>query len=270
MILLACDFDRSVIPDGPDALSPNAPEEFKKFVERGDVTTAYFSGRNLSSMEQALKQYLIPRPDILVADVGTNIYFRANEGYEIYDKWHETFNSEWVNLTTDDIQDKLTEIDYLKIQGPENQNTYKLSYFAPENADLEKLKKEVFEKVDGLGIKIHIAISIDHVGHFCYVDILPASATKSSALKFLVEKFSFAQESIIYAGDSGNDVGALTSGYNSVLVNNATSEFKEYVRKIAEEKNLEDKVYFATGGYLDMNGNYIGGILEGLHHFNLL
>jgi hypothetical protein len=42
------------------------------------------------------------------------------------------------------------------------------------------------------------------------------------------------------------------------------------VKKIATEKNILDKIYFAKDGFSGMNGNYVAGILEGLNYFGFL
>ena len=47
---------------------------------------------------------------------------------------------------------------------------------------------------------------------------------------------------------------------------NAHREVKENVRAKIAQTNLTQSVYIAQGGYLRMNGNYSGGILEGIAH----
>ena len=100
-----------------------------------------------------------------------------------------------------------------------------------------------------------------------YLDVLPQSATKEYALKYLQNRFKLQENDIVFAGDGGNDLGPLTSGYQAIVVNNASELFKKKVVEIAKAKSVLDSVYFAHGDFNGMNGNYTAGVLEGLNHF---
>jgi sucrose-6-phosphatase len=53
-----------------------------------------------------------------------------------------------------------------------------------------------------------------------------------------------------------------------VLVKNAPPEVREEAVRIADERQTRDALYLAKGGYLQMNGNYSAGILEGIAHYH--
>ena len=77
----------------------------------------------------------------------------------------------------------------------------------------------------------------------------------------------FDEENTVFAGDSGNDLPALTSGLQAVLVHNARREVREEALRSVREKGISERLYLALGDFLDMNGNYAAGVLEGLAHF---
>jgi len=93
-LLLACDLDRTVLPNGKEPLSDGATDAFKTFTADGRVILAYLSGRNLALIKDAIRQYDIPVPDIAVGDVGTSMYFKHNE-FMLHDGWSVEIASDW-------------------------------------------------------------------------------------------------------------------------------------------------------------------------------
>ena len=90
-----------------------------------------------------------------------------------------------------------------------------------------------------------------------------------TAVEFLRERLTINKDEVIYCGDSGNDILPLTFGYKSVLVANASNEMKDNVRILNNKNGNEQNLYIAEGNEA-LNGNYAGGVLEGLVHFGAL
>jgi len=162
------------------------------------------------------------------------------------------------------------EVDGLTPQEDEHQNTYKLSYYTPVELNSGALRLQLKEVFLRENIRAAVVFSIDEAKGVGLLDILPESATKKHALQYLARYFELDHKGVVFAGDSGNDLEPLTSGFPAIVVNNAMESLKSEVREIAEREGISDSVYFAKGGYKDMNGNYTAGILEGLHHFGHL
>ncbi len=78
---------------------------------------------------------------------------------------------------------------------------------------------------------------------------------------------AFDEGDTVFAGDSGNDLPALTSGLQAVLVHNARADVREEALSALKAKGMAKRLYLAQGEFLGMNGNYAGGVLEGLTHF---
>ncbi|MCG8427652.1 MAG: haloacid dehalogenase, partial [Chromatiales bacterium] len=72
----------------------------------------------------------------------------------------------------------------------------------------------------------------------------------------------------LFAGDSGNDLPALSSEIPAVLVANASPSVATEAVDAAKEAGNQKSLYLAKGGLFGMNGNYSAGILEGLAHFH--
>jgi hypothetical protein len=72
----------------------------------------------------------------------------------------------------------------------------------------------------------------------------------------------------LFAGDSGNDLTVMASHLPAVLVANASDEVREQALELARRNGLVERLYLARGGFLELNGNYAAGILEGVAHFH--
>jgi len=223
-------------------------------------------------VEEVLAEYNLPHPDVLVADVGTSIYWKKDDAWHLDQEWERRLSEDWHAMKREEINALLTS--FLKkyqarTQEDEKQGTYKLSFYTPEIPS-DQIVHDAGEVLQNAQVNANVVHSIDTVDHFGYLDILPASADKLHALRHVENILSIPHEEVVYAGDSGNDLEPLTSGCKAIVVNNASASFKEKVLERAGEKNNMQLVYFASGTDNGMNGNYTAGITEGLHHFKLL
>lgn len=260
--LLCTDLDRTLIPNGPQPESPLARERFGQLVKREEVTLVYVSGRHRALIEQAIAEFGLPQPDFAIADVGSTIYQIDASGWRQWDKWDEQIAPDWRGLTHDDLHKLLSSFSALKLQENEKQNRHKLSFYIPLETDVQNLIGEMEKQLNMAGIKANLIWSIDELARVGLLDILPASANKLHAIRFLMAQKGFNNGNTVFSGDSGNDLDVLLSDIQAVLVANADAE----VRQAAAQAH-KDALYLAQGGYLGMNGNYSAGILEGIAHY---
>lgn len=266
-LLLCCDLDRTVLPNGKQPESPEARPLFRALAKRPEVTLAYVSGRNKSLLVEAIDEYDLPVPDFAIGDVGTTIYEVDGDAWSIWDAWSDEIASDWSGREHDELASQFHRIDALTLQEPTKQNTYKLSYYAPINTDHQALLADMQRRLDDIGVQASLIWSIDEAKAVGLLDVLPRHATKDHAIRFLMERKGFDEESTVFAGDSGNDMPALTSGLQAVLVRNAHADVRAEAMRLVRERNIQDRLYIAGGNLLGMNGNYSAGILEGLVHF---
>jgi len=260
--LLCTDLDRTLVPNGVQAESPGAREHFRQLASREEVTLAYVSGRHRALIEQAIEEYDLPQPDYAIADVGATIYRVKAGNWESWNKWEAQIAPDWRGLSHDALRDLVQISPALTLQEQEKQNRHKLSFYLDPDADIPALLERLREVLAREGIKANLIYSMDEAAAVGLLDVLPASANKLHAIRFLMETKQFALVDTLFAGDSGNDLDVLLSEVPSVLVANAASEVRE-LAGAAHHRSL----YFAWGGYLGMNGNYSAGILEGAAHF---
>lgn len=262
-LLLCTDLDRTLLPNGLQAESPAALPLFKKLVAEPFVTLAYVSGRDLGLLEQAIRDYDLPRPDFMIGDVGTTIYRRSNSGWQDWQEWQTIIGSDWQGVGREQLAALLVDLEPLSLQEEEKQGRFKLSFYTKPDVDPETLKEKVRSRLQSCPAKVSLVHSIDEVKRLGLFDVLPAGATKLHGVRFLMKNLQIPPTRVVFAGDSGNDLEILTSGLPAVLVANATAEVKKEAARGAPPGSL----YIARGNFMHMNGNYAAGILEGLTFF---
>jgi len=262
-LLLCTDLDRTLIANGAQPDSKGALALFRQLVRREDVTLVYVSGRHRGLIEQAIAEFELPVPDFAIADVGSTIYQVMPAGWQTDDAWQAYIAPDWHGLAHEDLCRLLSVFPALRLQPLTQQNRYKLSYHVALAEDSESLIRAVDARLKEAQIRANLIWSIDEPAALGLLDVLPASANKLHAIRFLVQQLGFPDDNTLFAGDSGNDLDVLLSGIPAVLVANADAQVKSQ----AASAN-PDTLYVAQGGYLGMNGNYSAGILEGVAHYH--
>jgi len=260
--LLCTDLDRTLIPNGDQPESPNARAKFKQLVNRKEITLAYVTGRHRALIEQAIAEFDLPLPDFAIADVGTTIYQVDSSNWKLREDWDAQIAPDWHGLTHDSLYALLSVFPALRLQEKEKQGRHKLSFYVPIDTDYKRLLNEMLARLDNSDIKANLIWSIDEKEKRGLLDILPVSANKLHAIRFLMQQTGLDQNNTLFAGDSGNDMDVLLSGIPSVLVGNASTDVQRAANSASKES-----LYIAKGNYLGMNGNYCAGILEGAAHY---
>jgi HAD superfamily hydrolase (TIGR01484 family) len=266
-LLICTDLDRTLLPNGRQLESPGARTAFSRLVSRPEVTLAYVSGRHRELVEDAIREYQLPSPDWVIADVGTTIYRVYAGEWRNWPEWEQDIAAAWRGLTANDLRLLFTDLSSLRLQEESKQNRYKLSYYLPLRIDLDALQQEMLRRLETQQVAVSLIYSVDEATSTGLLDVLPACATKLHAVEFLMQRQGFDYANTVFAGDSGNDLPVLTSAVPSVLVANADVDVIEQARTMARQMGTMAAFYLAQGGFLGMNGNYSAGILEGIAHY---
>ena len=266
-LLLCTDLDRTLLPNGAQPESPQARPVFTRLSERPDLTLVYVTGRHNLLVQQAIKCYCLPQPDMVISDVGTKIYDLRAGDWTTWQDWEEEITPDWAGQTHADLRELFRDLRPLNLQEREKQNTHKVSYYVSLYEDKEKLIQEMDQRLAQRGINASLIWSVDEPAAVGLLDVLPRGATKLHAIEFLRQRLAFALEDTVFAGDSGNDLPVLTSNIPAVLVLNAADTVRAAAKAEAERAGNLDMIYFAKGGFMNMNGNYSAGVLEGVAHY---
>jgi len=266
MKILATDLDRTLLPNGSWPADPGAIELFNELTERHGVLVVYVTGRNLDLTEQAISEFGIRHPDVLVGDVGTSIRRFADEAWTPDEGWHAHVMRSSPRWDAETIRSSVTDIDGLAEQEREHCGPFKQSYYV-DHARRESILAEVEQRVQDRFDEV-IIYSFDSANGKGLLDFLPNSATKQTALEYVAEQRGVPRGEVVFCGDSGNDIFPLTAGFRGVLVRNADEQLVAGVRH-AVDADPDLTVYFASGGHKGLSGYYTSGVIEGAYHYGL-
>lgn len=266
-LLLCIDLDRTLIPNGPQPESSSARKMFTELALRDAVTLVYVTGRDKFLVLQAIKNYQLPQPDFVIADVGSTIYRIENMKWSHLEQWDNEISNDWNSKSNKELQKLLRKFKDIRLQEYSKQKQHKLSYYVPLYINHENLITEIKSCFETENIEANLIWSVDDAASIGLLDILPASANKKHAINFIMTKFNFSLDETIFAGDSGNDISVMASPIHSILVANATDNVKNAALEQAYLNGETTSLYIAKGDFLGMNGNYSAGILEGVVHY---
>lgn len=280
--LLCSDLDRTLVPNGDAPESAVARALLRGLVEQKILDVCYVSGRSVPLIREAISEFSLPTPQVVIGDVGATI---ANVGsdangdtntdvdkpWQTWTAWHEHLAKDWQGhdawaLKT--LLEPLTTRLNIRPQEDAHQNTFKLSYYTPNPFDQTQLSV-LEDDLQRRGFASRFIWSVDEAIDTGLLDVLPARASKFHAIAFFLAHHPLGhhhpRDSVVFAGDSGNDLAALSSHLNAILVANAAADVREQAQRDVEDKQT---LYLAQGNFLGMNGNYSAGVLEGLAHYH--
>jgi sucrose-6F-phosphate phosphohydrolase len=266
MRILATDLDRTLLPNGSWPPDPGAIELFNELTKKHDVLVVYVTGRNVNLAENAIKEYGIRYPHVLIGDVGTSIRKYEQGQWHSHDGWDAHVKKTSPRWDAKAVRNTVAGVDGLIEQEREHCGPFKQSYYVDHDMN-EVILKTVDELVKGKYDEV-IVYSFDSQSGKGLLDFLPQSATKQTALEYIADELGTSKADVVFCGDSGNDVFPLTAGFSGVLVRNADDQLVANVKQ-ASAANPELRVYFAKGDFRDLNGYYTSGVIEGAYHYGI-
>lgn len=199
------------------------------------------TGRAAEQALAHLEAWGAPRPDFLIADVGSSIYrFDKRGDLEEIRDWQDELNEGWQRELCQKVLDAHPE---LTLQPEHNQSPYKLSYFIQGS---RPVRLSVERMLVAAGLDARVVCS-----HGNLLDVLPSNGGKSGAVAFIRRYFNMDRQQVVAAGDAGNDLDLLQEAGFGIVVANHTPE-------LATLAGYEH-IYWARS-------DCAAGVLEGLVH----
>lgn len=262
-VLLASDMDGTVIPLEETPGREREVAVFREAVENApEVTLAYVTGRDFPLALKAIEQHSLPEPEILVCDVGTSVYHATPSGFELDEEYVRLMEEARGGLDVRDLRHAMMDVPELVLQPDDRHTESKLSYHLSPGADQALVLNSVQEVLEGLGGRIQAVFSVGAPSGRGLLDLLPAGVAKDYAIRYLHDHTGVHPDRLIYAGDSGNDLAAMLTGFKVVVVGNATPGLKDELVLRGGELGILDRLYFAEGFFA-------AGVLEGCRHFGV-
>ena len=239
--------DRLVVCDVDDTLLGDAQslQQLLDLIQstEGKVGFGVATGRNIDSTLKVLKEWNVPVPDLLITDVGGDIYY----GHQMVEDtdWKRHINYLWKPAA---IRKLVKKFPGLKLQPDTEQRKFKISYFV--NPDKVPPMREISAYLRQNDVHVKLIYS-----HQAYLDIMPVRASKGLAVRYIGIKWGISPDRILVAGESGNDEEMLKGNTLGVVVGN-------YSKELAKLKG-RDLIYFAEKPYA-------AGVQEGMEYYAFL
>lgn len=238
--------DRLLITDIDDTLVGDDDSMYKLFQllekHKQELAWGMATGRSLESTIEAMTEYDIPTPDILICSVGTEIYYgpdlRMDKG------WYNYLGYQW---KPEEIKNVLSQFDFLVFQEAEGQRSYKISYYLEDiGGRFEQIKQALADHK----LRCHV--------NYCrgqFLDILPARASKGKAINYIRYKYEFSSRYVMVAEDSGSEEDMISGQNRGLVVANYSDEMEKFKGR--------QNIYFSPE-------SYAAGIIDGLYQYGFL
>jgi sucrose-phosphate synthase len=196
----------------------------------------------LDSALAELRRHGIPRPDVLITSLGTEIYYAPRLTRDEY--WNVRVDYMW---RPNAVRRALSKLPGLEPQPKSEQTRFKVSYIydpsqAPSIEDISALLRS----------QDLTATPIYSFGKF--LDVIPSRASKGQALRYVAQRWGIPLERILVAGGSGADEDMMRGNTLAVVVENRHGE------ELSQLEDLE-RIYFASRPYAL-------GILDAIDHYD--
>ncbi len=199
------------------------------------------SGRNRQLTLEGLNNHGIYGTDVLICSAGSEIYYTdkliPDYGYENY------INYQWKRAA---LQKTLAMFKGIRLQEPEAQWPFKLSYYVNDSFDQTNIES-LYKFLDDHKLRAKVLLTENR-----YLDFLPFRSGKGNAVRYLSNKWKLTLENFITAGNSGNDIDMLKGKARGIVVANYSPEM-EVLKK-------NKQIYFAKQPLAK-------GVLEGINYY---
>lgn len=260
--VLATDLDGTLIPLDGSEDNESDLRKLAQELKRRNATLIFVTGRHLESVEAAMREFDLPQPDWIICDVGTSMFQRDDSGeFQMVSGWTEYQDQLTARRPLSSVRDLLGSFDGLRIQEEEKQGRFKLSYYV-DAAQLEELVSRIRRELDRVDAPYTIIHSIDPFNGDGLIDLLPVSVSKAEALTWWSGHTGTSPQNIVFSGDSGNDLAALTAGYRAIVVGNADRTVARQASDAHLAAGWKNRLYLARN-------SASSGVLEGCRWFGL-
>jgi len=200
------------------------------------------TSRRLDGVLIQLRKFNIPRPDVLICSLGTEIYYSSNL----------IFSTDWANHVDYNWNPKairriLAKHPSLELQDEAEQSRFKISYNVKQG-QTEPSPEELMSILRQDDQALNLFMSDGH-----HIDITPVRASKGLALRYVAHIWEIPFENILVSGGSGTDEDMMYGNTLSVVVSNRRHE-------ALSEEAAENNIYFAK------EPNALG-VLEAIDHY---
>ena len=240
--LLVLDLDASLA--APDPLS--LAELRRRLSADGDLAIGVVTGRGFKSACHRYGELHLPDPCVWITQSGTEIHTRTPEGTLADRHWQGQIGSHWDRAA---VEAAMAELEPRLQRQPEpDQGPFKVSYVLtePDQGILPLVRQT---------LRSHQLMARPHLFHHYYLDVLPLTASKTEALRYVALRWQLPIEAILVEASQQGD-GELLQGLSLGVVPQDHDPVLEGLRH-------HRRVFFSSRPQA-------WGLLDGLDHHRFL
>lgn len=228
-------------------------------IGRHGIDLMYVTGRDLNLVRSAIDSFGLPSPTWLICDVGASIYRLVGGDYQLEDSYLRQLARIVGHCDRETMVQAFLDDPELRLQEPAKQTRFKISYYCAAKS-LETVVSCMASRLIESNAPYGVVASVDPFSGTGLIDLLPLGVSKAYALDWWANQMQIEPRSILFAGDSGNDLAALTAGYRSIVVGNADESLAQSVSLAHQQAGWSGRLFVARSPATS-------GVLEGLLHF---
>jgi sucrose-phosphate synthase len=240
--LLVLDLDASLASPDPGSLAILR----RRLFAEGDLAIGVVSGRGFRSARHRYGELHLPAPRLWITRAGTEIHYSAPEGDWLDQNWQNHIASHWDRLA---VEAAMAELEpRLKRQQEVDQGEFKVSYLLtePDHGILPLVRQT---------LRSHQLMARPHLFHHWFLDVLPLTASKTEALRYVALRWQLPIGAILVEASQQGD-GELLRGLSLGVVPQDHDPVLEGLRH-------HRRVFFSSRPQA-------WGLLDGLDHHRFL
>ncbi len=240
--LLVLDLDASLAAPDPFSLA----ELRRRLSADSDLAIGVVSGRGFKAARQRYGELHLPDPCLWITQSGTEIHTSTPELDQPDLHWQAQIGSHWDRAA---VEAAMAELEpRLQRQSEGDQGAFKVSYLLtePDQGILPVVRQT---------LRSHRLMARPHLFHHYYLDVLPLTASKTEALRYVALRWQLPIEAILVEASQQGD-GELLRGLSLGVVPEDHDPALEGLRS-------HRRVYFSSRPQ-------VWGLLDGLEHHRFL
>lgn len=220
-----------------------ALREFLQRMQEHRKTTIFgiATGRRLDDALARLREYNIPKPDVLITGQGTEIHYAP--ALTRSESWVRHINHRW---NPQEIRDVLAGVPGLTLQPKMHQNPFKISYYVDHAlVNAHEVRQTLLRNEQAVN-------AVFSFGQF--LDVVPVRASKGLAMRWCAEQLGFALENTLVCGVTAADSDMLMGNTLGAVVSN------RHLDELADVAAIDS--IFQT------RQQHAAGVLEAIAHYD--
>jgi sucrose-phosphate synthase len=240
--LLVLNLDASLASPDPDALAVLR----RRLDAEPDLAIGVVSGRGFRSARHRFGELHLPAPRLWITQAGTAIHYSDSQGDWLDENWQSQISRHWDRPAVEAAMAELKP--RLKRQKEVDQGDFKVSYLLtePDQGILPVVRQT---------LRSHQLMARPHLFHHWFLDVLPLTASKTEALRYVALRWQLPIGSILVEASHQGD-GELLRGLSLGVVPKDHDPVLEGLRH-------HRRVFFSSRPQA-------WGLLDGLDHHRFL